>query len=104
MTLPADAPFDFDLSLKSILPRLRIYARSLTRDLDRADDLVQRTAVSALVGRRTFRPGTNFPGWMFRIQRNEFISGLRRERRILPLDAAPVLSVPPLQESPQKIR
>ena len=26
----------FDLDLKSILPRLRVYAMSLTRDIDRA--------------------------------------------------------------------
>ena len=39
---------DFDCDLKSILPRLRVYAMSLTRDMDRADDLVQQTALKAL--------------------------------------------------------
>ena len=72
---------DFDTDLTQLLPRLRIYALSLTRNSVRADDLVQQTVVRSLAGRDSFRPGTNFPGWLFRIQRNEFISGLRRERR-----------------------
>ena len=37
-----------------------------------------RSVVKALAGRHSFREGTNFPAWLFRIQRNEFISGLRR--------------------------
>jgi RNA polymerase sigma-70 factor (ECF subfamily) len=92
---------DFDCDLKSILPRLRVYAMSLTRDMDRADDLVQQTALKALAGRESFRTGTNFAGWMFRIQRNEFISGLRRARPTISLDdpLAQAKSHPPLQEN-----
>ena len=58
----------FDLDLKDILPRLRIYALSLTRNGDRADDLVQQTALKALAGRTSFCVGTNFAGWIFRIE------------------------------------
>jgi RNA polymerase sigma-70 factor, ECF subfamily len=79
---------DFDTDLTQLLPRLRIYALSLTRDSIRADDLVQQTVVRSLAGRKSFRPGTNFPGWLFRIQRNEFISGLRRERPTVELSDA----------------
>ena len=79
---------DFDTDLTQLLPRLRIYALSLTRDSVRADDLVQQTVVRSLAGRKSFRPGTNFPGWLFRIQRNEFISGLRRERPTVELNDA----------------
>ena len=91
----------FDSDLKSILPRLRVYAMSLTHDRDRADELVQQTAVKALVGRKSFRPGTNFGGWLFRIQRNEFISGLRRLRPTVCFDeiSTNALSHPPHQES-----
>jgi RNA polymerase sigma-70 factor (ECF subfamily) len=92
---------DFDVDLKSILPRLRVYAMSLTRDMDRADDLVQQTALKALAGRNSFRTGTNFAGWMFRIQRNEFISELRRARPTVNLDdpVAQTKSHAPLQET-----
>lgn len=91
----------FHDDLKALLPRLRIYALSLTRDSDRADDLVQQSVLKSLAGRASFKPGTNFAGWMFRIQRNEFISGLRRQRPSVTLDdpAVAVLSHPPRQES-----
>jgi RNA polymerase sigma-70 factor (ECF subfamily) len=92
---------EFDSDLKDILPRLRVYALALTHDRDRADDLVQQTAVKALIGRKSFRPGTNFGGWLFRIQRNEFISGLRRLRPTVCFDdiSTNTLSHPPHQES-----
>ena len=91
----------FETDLTQLLPRLRIYALSPTRDSARADDLVQQTVVRSLAGRASFRPGTNFPGWLFRIQRNEFISGLRRERPTIELNDAVVsaMSHPQRQES-----
>ena len=92
---------DFHEQLKALLPRLRVYALSLTRDRDNADDLVHDTVIKALAGRKSFIPGTNFPAWVFRIQRNEFISGLRRTRPSVPIDSAvaDMLSHPPHQES-----
>ena len=92
---------DFRVDLTTMLPRLRIYAMSLTRDPDRADDLVQQTVLRSLAGAKSFRPGTNFSGWLFRIERNEFISGLRRQRPTVELDdaVANTLSHPPQQES-----
>lgn len=92
---------DFHADLKAILPRLRIYALSLTRDHDRANDLVQETVVKALAGRNSFRPGTNFGAWLFRIQRNEFVSGFRRARPTVCLDdtISNALSHPPRQEN-----
>jgi RNA polymerase sigma-70 factor (ECF subfamily) len=85
---PRDDVHDFHEQLKAILPRLRIYALSLTRDRDAADDLVHDTVIKALTGRHSFQPGTNLAAWLFRIQRNEFISGLRRQRPSVPVDTA----------------
>ncbi len=101
MSIPQTMTGDFHVDLKTLLPRLRIYALSLTRDRDRADDLVQETVVKSLAGRHSFRPGTNFAAWLFRIQRNEFISGLRRQRSTVPMDdaIANTLSHAPLQEN-----
>jgi RNA polymerase sigma-70 factor, ECF subfamily len=92
---------EFDLDLTATLARLRIYALSLTRNGDRADDLVQQTVLKALAGRDSFRPGSNFAGWIFRIQRNEFISELRRTRPIVDVfgEMAHITSVAPSQES-----
>lgn len=96
-----DGTQDFHEQLKTILPRLRIYALSLTRDRDAADDLVHDTVIKALIGRNSFQPGTNLAAWLFRIQRNEFISGLRRRRPTVPVDTAIAesLSHPPHQDS-----
>ena len=91
---------DFNASLKAVQPRLRVYALSLTRDRDRAENLVQQTSLKALAGRELFRPGTNFGGWIFRIERNEFISELRRTRPTGQVaDASAKLSIPPTQEN-----
>lgn len=92
---------DFHQQLTAILPRLRIYALSLTRNRDQADDLVHDTVVKALAGRQSFQLGTNLAAWLFRIQRNEFISGIRRQRPTVPVDStvAESLSHPPHQES-----
>jgi RNA polymerase sigma-70 factor (ECF subfamily) len=88
---------NFRADLTTMLPRLRLYAMALTRDSDHADDLVQQTVLNSLVGRKSYRPGTNFSGWLFRIERNEFISGLRRQRPTVDLDDT--LSHPPRQEN-----
>lgn len=92
---------DFHEQLISMLPRLRVYALALTRDRSNADDLVHDTAIKALIGQKSFVPGTNLAAWLFRIQRNEFISGLRRARPSVPIDSAvaETLSHPPHQES-----
>ncbi len=101
MPAPRPVPVGFDADLQAILPRLRLYAMSLTRNGDRADDLVQQTVMKALAGRRSFRPGTNFAGWMMRIERNEFISELRRTRPTVDIDTVNLtaLSEPPRQDN-----
>jgi RNA polymerase sigma-70 factor (ECF subfamily) len=92
---------EFDLDLAASLGRLRVYALSLTGNVDRANDLVQQTVLKALIGRKSFQPGSNFAGWIFRIQRNEFISELRRTRRIVDVfdEVADTLAVAPDQDS-----
>lgn len=92
---------NFNADLTAVLPRLRSYALSLTRDHHRANDLVQSTVVKALAGRHSFREGTNLPAWLFRIQRNEFISGLRRVRPTVRFEdsVAHELSCRPSQEN-----
>lgn len=56
------------------------YARWLTSEPHEADDLVQETYLKALRGFASFREGTNFRAWIFRILRNTFLTsrtGLR---------------------------
>lgn len=60
------------------IPRLRRYARSLTRDSEQADDLVQETLMRAISRIESWAPGTNLRAWLFAILRNALISELRR--------------------------
>lgn len=91
--------WDFHKELMSCLPRLRIYALSLTRNRDAADDLVQETVLKALRGRHSFQPGTNLIAWLFRIQRNEFITSIRKATPTNDCDSKTEMSLHPHQES-----
>lgn len=72
---------DFEKLALPLLDPLYNFARWLGSDPDEARDLVQETFVKALKGLNSFRPGTNFRAWMFRILRNTFLTsrtGLER--------------------------
>jgi RNA polymerase sigma-70 factor (ECF subfamily) len=69
------------------------YARVLADDRGEAEDLVQETYLKGLRGFASFKPGTNFRAWMFRILRNTFLtsrSGLRAVPA-LSLDEQPLI-------------
>ena len=63
-----------------LLVPLRRYARSLTRDTLRADDLVHDTLVRALEAEGSLRPNTNLRTWMMTVLHNVFIDDQRRKR------------------------
>ena len=62
----------------SFLPRLRRFARSLAKDPDKADDLVQ-AACERAVGRLSHvREGTRLDSWLYRIMYTQWIDKMRR--------------------------
>jgi RNA polymerase sigma-70 factor, ECF subfamily len=63
------------------IPRLRRYARALTRNRDRADDLVQDTLSRALIKEQCWQPGTNLTAWLFTIMHNQNVNNVRRDVR-----------------------
>lgn len=65
-------------SLPQFLPALRSYARALCRERSAADDLVQETVVRALAAEQQWDPDSNLRAWLFTIQRNAWLAGLRR--------------------------
>jgi len=84
-----DLNHDFNAQILTCLPHLRAFARSLSGDRDRADDLVQSADQRALGAAAQFTPGTNFKGWIFTILRNVYFSELRSHRRLeIPIDEA----------------
>ena len=68
----------FDTQLVEQIPRLRRYARALTGDAGRADDLVQDTLERALRKRTLWRPGSNLRAWLFSVMHNVHVNQLRR--------------------------
>jgi RNA polymerase sigma-70 factor (ECF subfamily) len=60
--------------LVAALPRLRRYARVLTGDVNRADDLVQDTLARAWEKRRLWRAGSDLRAWLFTIMHNVHIN------------------------------
>ncbi len=63
------------------LKPMRAFALSLTRDMARADDLVQDTVVKAWTNIDKFTVGTNMRAWLFTILRNTFYSERRKAKR-----------------------
>ncbi|GFE63795.1 DNA-directed RNA polymerase sigma-70 factor [Litoreibacter roseus] len=64
--------------LIALLPRLRRFARSLTRSVPEADDLVQEACLRALSRSDQWDPAQPLDRWMFRITRNLWISEIRK--------------------------
>lgn len=62
------------------LPRLRRYARALTGDRSRADDLVQDTLARALDKLDLWQPGSDLRAWLFTLMHNLFVNQLRSNR------------------------
>src|SRR5438067_13800575 len=75
--------------LLAAIPRLRRYARVLTGETTRADDLVQETLARAWEKRRLWAAGTDLRAWLFTIMHNVFVNQralARRDAQNVPLD------------------
>lgn len=73
-------------ALQELMPQMRAFARSLCRDADLADDIVQETCLKALAAKARFIPGAPMKPWLFRILRNVHAQIGRRAWRSVPLD------------------
>jgi RNA polymerase sigma-70 factor, ECF subfamily len=65
-------------AMKDEIPRLRRFARYMTRDADYADDLVQECLTRAIANIESWQPGTNLRAWLFVILKNVFRNDKRR--------------------------
>lgn len=75
--------------LVGLVPELRAFALSLSRNPSAADDLVQETVLKAWAKLDSFTPGTNMRAWLFTILRNTFYSGARKaQREVADVDGA----------------
>src|SRR5258708_2685386 len=67
-------PSHFEDLAMPLFDSLYNFAHWLTQNREEAEDLVQETYAKALKGFSSFRLGTNFRAWMFRILRNTFLT------------------------------
>lgn len=80
MSTPSPAD-EVRAALGELLPRLRRFARVITRNVPDADDLVQISVEKALARAEQWRPGSRLDSWMFGIMKNAWIDEIRARRR-----------------------
>ena len=99
---------DFARLLEVEIPRLRRYARALTRDVVRADDLVQNCLARAIAKQHLWQPGTDLRAWLFTILHNQHVNDVRRSIRegvsVAIEDMAPVLTEHPSASAALQLR
>ena len=67
--------------IEESVPALRRYARALTRNVDRADDLVQDCIERGIRKQGLWKPTGSLKSWLFRILLNLYRNELRTNRR-----------------------
>ncbi len=76
-----ETPQSIHEQIVTLLPRLRRFARNLTRDPHDADDVVQIAVERALTRLDQWHSGARLDSWMFKIVRNAWIDELRSRGR-----------------------
>lgn len=74
----------FQSEMIAAMPRLRSFAISLSKDRDRAEDLVQETFLRALAFADRFESRGDMLPWLKAILRNQFYSEQHKRRREVP--------------------
>ena len=69
---------DFGQMVEAEIPRLRRYARALTRDVVRADDLVQSCLTRAVAKQHLWQYGIDLRAWLFTIMHNQHVNDAPR--------------------------
>ncbi len=93
-----------DEQIAEHIPRLRRYARALTGNRARADDLVQDTLERSWSRRHLWRPGTDLRAWLFTIMHNVHLNQVRRREPIAIDDERLDTPVPAAQEDALALR
>jgi len=95
-----ESPEEMGERIVELLPRLRRFARSLSRNQSDADDLVQSVVERAWRNLAQLKPGASLASWMFGIMKNAWVDNLRtRQRRgevALPEDSGEHPAVSPV--------
>ena len=99
----SSAPAEIGDQLVELLPRLRRFARTLSRNQHDADDLVQSVVERAWRHLDQLKPGANLGSWMFGIMKNAWIDDRRAKARrgevALPEDSGEHPAVSPVDSN-----
>jgi len=99
---------DICKKIEEEIPRLRRYARALTRDINAADDLVQDCLTRALSKVHLWQKGTDLRAWLFTILHNQYVNHVRRAVRegaaVGLSDSEPLLTSAPNQGKRLELR
>jgi RNA polymerase sigma-70 factor (ECF subfamily) len=93
---------NFQEELVALLPRLRRFARNLTRNPHDADDMVQIAIERAITRAEQRQPEARLDGWMFKIVRNAWIDEVRsrgrRDKIFAPEEAGEHIGNDPIEQ------
>ena len=99
---------DIHHNIEAEIPRLRRYARALTRDVVSADDLVQDCLTRALGKLHLWQQGSDLRAWLFTILHNQYVNHIRRAVRegaaVTLNETGPMLSRAPQQGKRLELR
>jgi RNA polymerase sigma-70 factor (ECF subfamily) len=96
----------FEALAMPLFASLYNFAHWLTQNREEAEDLVQETFLKALKGFGSFREGTNFRAWIFRILRNTFLTsrtGLKASATVPLDDDESETSMPATTQTPETL-
>ena len=79
--MPEKIEPDFETGLEKEIPRLKRYARALTRDVGKADDLVQSCLTRAIAKQHLWERDTDLRAWLLTILHNMHVDEVRRSVR-----------------------
>ncbi len=85
----------FAVLIERYWDRLHRWLYHLSHDRHMAEDLTQDAYLKAFANLSSFRAGTNFRAWVFRIAYNSLLNHQRSARRIRPLSTAEQVTVSP---------
>ena len=98
---------EFGRLLENEIPRMRRYARALTRNTAKSDDLVQSSLMRALEKQHLWQPGSNLRAWLFTILHNQNVNEVRRLLRqgsLGPVEEAGFVYVEPVADASLHLR
>jgi RNA polymerase sigma-70 factor, ECF subfamily len=102
----ADCSGDFGSFEELAVPlfaRLYNFAHWLTQERASAEDLVQEAYMKALRGFSSFKQGTNFRAWMYKILRNTFLTTQAGLKASISLDSNDETVEPTVPETPESV-